>query len=122
MYCSKCGHENPDDYNFCKNCGQDLGHAKAPHAKSVPNYLAFSIIMIFLCLPFGIAGLVYSLKVDEFLMQGDTEAAKAASDKARKLDIIGLIVLGALICIPFIIALISLIFIVPAIPFNIIVH
>lgn len=121
MYCSKCGHENPDDYNFCKNCGHDLSHA-APHTKSVPNYMAFSIIMIFLCLPFGIAGLVYSLKVDEFLMQGDTEAAKAASDKARKLDIIGLIVLGALICIPFIIALISLIFIVPAIPFNIIVH
>ena len=125
MYCSKCGHENPDDYNYCKNCGHDLSYAKTPrplYTKTVPNYLAFSIIMIFLCLPFGIAGLVYSLRVDEFLMQGNTEAAKIASDKARKLDVIGLIVLGALIVIPIVIALICLICMIPFFPFSIVVH
>ncbi|MFZ5974371.1 MAG: CD225/dispanin family protein [Bacillota bacterium] len=119
MYCSKCGRENPDDYNYCKECGHDLRYAKRayPHTKTVPNYLAFSIIMIFLCLPFGIAGLIYSLRVDEFLLQGNEEAARIASDKARQMDIIGLIVLGALIAIPVIIAIICLICCIPIIPY-----
>ena len=25
MYCSHCGHQNPDDSNFCGNCGRPLG-------------------------------------------------------------------------------------------------
>lgn len=24
MYCTKCGHKNPDDANFCASCGQTL--------------------------------------------------------------------------------------------------
>lgn len=112
MYCSKCGRVNPEDYNYCKECGHDLRSAKRPYppcAATVPNYLAFSIVMIFLCLPFGIAGLIYSLRVDEFLMQGNAEAARIASEKARQMNIAGLIVLGAIIAIPLIIALICLI-------------
>lgn len=121
MFCPKCGYENPDDYNYCKQCGNDLRILKKPYTgipKTVPNYLAFSIVMLFLCLPFGIAGLIYSLRVDEFLMHGNMEAAKAASDKARQMDIIGLIVLGALVTIPIIIALLCLIFVIPFFPFG----
>ena len=25
MYCTKCGHRNPDDASFCASCGQTLG-------------------------------------------------------------------------------------------------
>lgn len=25
VYCQKCGHENPDDASFCRECGANLG-------------------------------------------------------------------------------------------------
>jgi Na+-translocating ferredoxin:NAD+ oxidoreductase RnfA subunit len=37
MICNKCGGENEDKNNFCKNCGQNF---KADHA-SDPNYSIF---------------------------------------------------------------------------------
>ncbi len=30
MYCSRCGHQNPDDAHFCSNCGQSLASAAEP--------------------------------------------------------------------------------------------
>ena len=27
MYCTNCGHQNPDDANFCANCGRPLNQA-----------------------------------------------------------------------------------------------
>lgn len=115
MFCPQCGKQVPDDSNHCMNCGRNLGQESQspPPGYTVPpqpnqsqiahaygtisNHLALSIIAIFFCLPFGIAGLVQSLKVDQFIKMGDFESAKAFSEKAKTYSIIGLIAGGVLI-------------------------
>jgi len=99
LYCRKCGQEMAGQERFCRHCGQGMGSGQGagPRPDLIPNHLAFSIIMLILFLPFGIAGVIYSLRVDEYLARGDTEGALFYSKKARSINIIGLIVLAALI-------------------------
>ena len=106
MYCPQCGRQMPEDAVHCPNCGHGVGQngqaanqpppqpgqSQVAHAyQTISNHLALSIIAIFFCLPFGIAGLVQSLKVDQFIKMGDFEAAKAFSEKAKTYSMIGLI-------------------------------
>ena len=37
MYCNKCGAKNPDDSQFCVNCGADLRHVTPSKAKPVSD-------------------------------------------------------------------------------------
>ena len=101
MYCKNCGKQMSDQELYCPSCGQDMRPPQAftPRPDLVPNHLAFSIIMLILFLPFGIAGLIYSLKVDDFLARGDIEGAKYYSGKAKQINVIGLIVLGVLVAV-----------------------
>ncbi len=32
VYCSRCGHQNPDDAHFCSNCGQSLTPVAEPRS------------------------------------------------------------------------------------------
>ena len=106
MFCPQCGRQLPDDAIHCTNCGRDADQngqgapippqpdqSQIAHAyQAISNHLALSIIAIFFCLPFGIAGLVQSLKVDQFIKMGDFETAKAFSEKAKTYSMIGLII------------------------------
>ena len=49
------------------------------------NYLIESILVtIFCCLPFGIAGIVFSSQVNSKFSSGDYQGAQEASDSAKK--------------------------------------
>jgi uncharacterized membrane protein YvbJ len=81
MFCSKCGHSNPNDVSYCELCGAALTDAPSPlssnltsqmssHAiptDSVPAWLHVIIIVgsIFMPLIGLIAGIVFILKKDE---------------------------------------------------------
>lgn len=120
MFCPQCGKQLPDDANHCMYCGRSVGQngqdTQAPPQANqsqiaqayatISNHLALSIIAIFLCLPFGIAGLVQSLKVDQFIKLGDFESAKMFSEKAKTYSMIGLIVGGILIVLSIILGVV----------------
>lgn len=58
----------------------------------VNNYLVWSILVtIFCCLPFGIAAIVFSSKVNTLLAQGNYAGAMDASKKAKTWCIVGAI-------------------------------
>lgn len=119
MFCPQCGNQLPDGANNCPNCGRAL----AQEGQSVPpprpaqtqianaygtisNHLALSIIAIFFFLPFGIAALIQSLKVDQFIRTGDFETAKMFSDKAKTYGMIGLIIGGILVVLTVILSVV----------------
>ncbi|XP_065896734.1 proline rich transmembrane protein 1B-like [Dysidea avara] len=57
------------------------------------NFLTFSLINIFFCcIAFGIAALIFSLRVDSYYAAGRITEAWAASNIARKLNMLGLII------------------------------
>ncbi len=70
------------------------GYSSQPHQAYQPrpsrpsrpdNFLAWSILAtIFCCLPFGIAAIVYSSRVDGLWREGDYDGAKEAAQKAKK--------------------------------------
>ena len=78
-----------------------MAPAAAPSYQAMPgqpisSYLWQSIVVTLLCcLPAGIVAIVYAAKVDGLKNQGDLQAAKAASDKAKKWCIISLV--GAIV-------------------------
>lgn len=39
MYCTHCGHENPESANFCGNCGRPLTPEPAPHSDQTTGLL-----------------------------------------------------------------------------------
>ena len=49
-----------------------------------PSYLISSIIVLFLCLPFGLAALLYGFLVQSRWRSGDERGAVHASDMAEK--------------------------------------
>lgn len=72
-----------------QNCGQSAG-LKMPMPKT---WLVESILVtVFCCLPFGIAGIVYSTQISSNYNCGNYEAAEAASRNAGKWTKIGFFV------------------------------
>ena len=67
---------------------------KAYHPKP-PDYLVWSILMIFLCTPGGIGAIVYSIQVSSLYDRGDYEGACDASRKARGW-VIGSVIAGVI--------------------------
>jgi len=60
--------------------------------QNIQNYLWQSIVVTVLCcLPLGIPAIVYATKVNNALMQGDTDAARKASESAKMWCIISLV-------------------------------
>ncbi|WP_314571575.1 CD225/dispanin family protein [Alloprevotella tannerae] len=54
------------------------------------NYLVWAILVTVLCcLPFGVASIIYSVKVGSLYAQGDYNGAVDASQKAKKFAMIG---------------------------------
>ncbi len=103
LYCVNCGKELDDEMKFCTDCGsavgggfQQQGHnipsmEERMHAKAtIENHLVISILAILFFLPLGIAAIIQSMKVDQFIMMGEYELARNSSDSARKLALIGL--------------------------------
>lgn len=69
--------------------GGQAGGYQAP----IQTYLWQSIVVTLLCcLPFGIVGIVNAAKVDGLIKSGNTDAARAASEAAKKWTTIGFIV------------------------------
>ncbi|XP_069804364.1 proline rich transmembrane protein 1B-like [Dendropsophus ebraccatus] len=50
------------------------------------DYMSFSILSLFLCLPLGVVALIYSIKTRSAVKRGDEEAAVEASHKALSLN------------------------------------
>lgn len=62
------------------------------------SYLVWSILTtLFCCLPFGIAAIVQSAKVDSLWTVGQYAAARKASDDAKKWCLIGVAAAAALL-------------------------
>lgn len=97
MHCPSCGEPIPDDAARCSRCGVPVGpggYTAGPRPQKVPNYLWFSVIMIIICLPMGAAALVYSIRVEKYVMREDYFTAWEASFRARKINLLGLIIMG----------------------------
>lgn len=84
--------------------GQQGGYQPGPPPS---NYLVWAILTTILCcLPFGIVSIVQAAKVNGLWAQGQTAAAQAAADSAKKWAIIGAIV-GIVIDVIYIILVIA---------------
>ena len=72
------------------------------------NYLVESIlVIIFCCLPFGIAGIVYASQVNSKFASGDYEGAIKASEDAKKWMKWGLIA-GIIVVVLYLVFLFAL--------------
>ncbi|MDE5889737.1 MAG: CD225/dispanin family protein [Bacteroidales bacterium] len=114
MYCRNCGAEMPGEDRFCASCGHEQQVAAVKKASGMEhrpeNYLVLSIIVTVLCcLPFGIAGLIYSTKVDSCWDAGNADGARLYSRKARQWSLwgIGLAAVGMLLYIILVIFFIT---------------
>ena len=101
MQCPNCNSVNPDGSQFCSYCGTPLSYMNMygypPYGMYggyppplVPDYLVWSILeTCFCCLPFGIAGLVYSINANNAKNNGRFEEALEQANKAKKFLIWG---------------------------------
>ena len=98
MVCAKCGAEMDDRTGRCPNCDSPvIGEQAAPASVKVPNYLIVSIITTLCCCWIGgIIAIIFSVRVDKNLANGDIEGAKAAS-RAALGWIIANVVIGLLV-------------------------
>lgn len=99
MFCTNCGSQVDGSMAFCTKCGTPVGGRQAaPVAKGeVKSHMVGAILQLIICLPAGIAPLIYACKVNERLAQGDIAGAQAASKSALKWINIGTIIVGTLI-------------------------
>ncbi len=93
MYCKNCGKEIIEGEKFCKNCGEKiLNNLILDEKERIKNYIELSIVSILFCVPFGVAGLIFSTEVEKNLKKGDIKGAKESSKKAKKYSLIGIII------------------------------
>jgi len=94
--------------------GQPAYGAAAPYgqagygvpAANVPDYLAWSIINIFLFFPLAIFAIIKSNEVKNYLTQGNIAAARQSSDTAKTMNLIATLVGGGLTLLGIILAII----------------
>ncbi|AZA10845.1 CD225/dispanin family protein [Corynebacterium gerontici] len=78
--------EQPQGYD-----AYNTGYAGAPMTQP-KTYLVWNILItLFCCLPFGIAGIVFSSKSGSAWNAGDYAGAEQNSERAKKMMLIGLI-------------------------------
>ncbi|MGL4944061.1 MAG: DUF1559 domain-containing protein [Thermoguttaceae bacterium] len=104
MFCPKCGNQIAEGNVACGQCGtrvveatpQGMPTAFGAQAPYVPDYLVWSILeMVLCCMPFGIAGLVYSIQANSAKSAGRIDEAVQKSKTAKTCLIWG-VVLGGL--------------------------
>ena len=69
-----------------------MGYPAAPGGVKPNNYLAWSIVSIFLFWPLGIAAIINATKVDPAWQMGNAAMAQEHSNKARKFSMIATII------------------------------
>jgi uncharacterized membrane protein YvbJ len=115
-HCSKCGESNHEDARYCIRCGNPLSaaytdNAAAPasHNEPIPDtYLWQSIVVTILCcLPLGIPAIVYATQVEKYFFNGNIDAAKQASNKAKNFCIWSL-VSGLVVLVAYILYFVTL--------------
>jgi hypothetical protein len=73
------------------------GYPAAPGGMKPNNYLAWSIISIFLFWPLGIAAIINATKVDPAWQMGNAPMAQEQSNKAKKFSMIGTLIRSGLV-------------------------
>lgn len=103
MFCQECGAELSDNAVVCPKCGVPVaGKAFAQNANlpQIPNHLVGAILTaIFCCQIGGIIAIIYAVRVNSKLAQGDIKGAQHASDVANGWIIANIItgILGGLV-------------------------
>ena len=69
-----------------------MGYPAAPGGVKPNNYLAWSIVSIFLFWPLGIAAIINATKVDPAWQMGNAAMAQEHSNKAKKFSMIATII------------------------------
>lgn len=129
--CPKCGKAVSDDSAFCPYCGAAMNTQppQEPAAQPEPqkpasqpannagssvnpgvkpdNYLVWSIITTAMCcVPFGVIAILKSNEVDSLWNAGKFAEAQALSNKVKNINLITMIVTGAILAIYMIISFI----------------
>jgi len=77
VFCQKCGQKAKKYKTECSDCGTKLS------VPNIPTYTSASVAsMIFFFLPTGLIALLYSLKVNKKIIEGDLDSAIKYSKKA----------------------------------------
>lgn len=75
MRCPRCNNEISDNVSFCGFCGTPLGKVAPPHNNG-NLYLAISILELLFCAwPFAIPALIYAIKYQNAMRNGDYNKA-----------------------------------------------
>ena len=129
--CPKCGKAVSDDSAFCPHCGAAMNTQppQEPAAQPEPqkpasqpannagssvnpgvkpdNYLVWSISTTAMCcVPFGVRAILKSNEVDSLWNAGKFAEARALSNKVKNINLITMIVTGAILAIYMIISFI----------------
>ena len=75
MFCPKCGTNNPEDAQFCQNCGTML---TSTERQTLNNYEANkpSILIVILGYIFGILGGLFGIFIAFYLLSKDNSSSK----------------------------------------------
>ena len=109
MFCKNCGNQIADAAVVCPKCGVSVaGKSIAKATEQVPNHMVWAILTtIFCCLIGGIFSIVYALKVNTKLAQGDVAGARAASKTAKRWIVVNVVALPLISLLGIIIGAIS---------------
>jgi hypothetical protein len=68
----------------------DISTGRGGGGRDIPNYLTQSILVtLCCCLPLGIVAIINAAQVNGYIASGNYEAARQASDQAKKWSTIG---------------------------------
>lgn len=102
MFCSECGAQISDKAVVCPKCGVPISGKQIAANASVSNHMVGAVLQLIICIPAGIIPLIYALKVNSKLAQGDIAGAHEASKKAKFWINLGTVIVGAIIIIAII--------------------
>ena len=120
--CTECGGLVASTINVCPHCGyqleDELNHKNStnntPQSRSRGenpyNSIAWSIISLIFCWPFGLVSIIYCLKSDSSWCSGDDFSARHYGKTSILWAKIPLWILLGILCFVFLIAILSVVF------------